>query len=257
MSEDYLPEPDSILEEETFTAPNGNTFRIIRTNELDPYEKPKPAVAMEMSTAAAAAAGDDFNGSSRRTAKLSIGTGKLTTFADLNAILDTLPSDDAMTHHHPPIEDTPESGRVAEEQRNVRTSAFLYAASRESDNDFHLILGPDPSTAQKRFMTAELSGLPPKSAASFHSLKSSRDAFKAHFGNRLPGSTYDVYASPQPVKIAGSLFFDVHHAGPVPKPGPEKLKPQTIWEIHPITEIEFLSAAHAMEIIHTDEKDEG
>ena len=245
-----------ILEQESFTAPNGNTFRILRTNELDPYEKPKPAIAMEESETAAAAAGDDFGGTSRRATKLSIGTGKVTTLIDVNALLDSLPSEDVMIHHDPKIEDTPEQTRVVEEQRNVRTTAFLYAASRESDNDFHLILGPDRSTPQKRFMTAELSGLPPRDFPSFPTLKSARDVFKRHFGNRLPGSTYDHYVPPQPVRITGSLFFDIHHAGG-PRPGPAEFKPATLWEIHPITEIEFLSGARAFEVVQTDEKDEG
>ena len=117
--------------------------------------------------------------------------------------------------------------------------AFLYAASREKDNDYHLILGRDPSLAPHKFMTVEISGLPPASSASFHALKAARDAYKAQFGHQLPGPTYDFYDPPMPVEVTGSLFFDMSHAQGGSTPGPSSAKPGQIWEIHPITKIVF------------------
>ena len=35
-----LPDPNSIIDEMSFTSPKGNTYRIIVTNERDPYDKP-------------------------------------------------------------------------------------------------------------------------------------------------------------------------------------------------------------------------
>ena len=43
---------------------------------------------------------------------------------------------------------------------NVRITAFLYAASLEDDNDYHLIVGRDPSKSEK-YVTVEISGLSP------------------------------------------------------------------------------------------------
>ena len=34
------PKRDSILSETPFKSPKGRTYRIIRTNEIDPYDKP-------------------------------------------------------------------------------------------------------------------------------------------------------------------------------------------------------------------------
>ena len=90
-------------------------------------------------------------------------------------------------------------------------------------------------------MTMELSGLPPQTSPSFPQLKAARDSFKNIFkklGGQMPGLTYDFYDPPIPVRIDGSLFFDMSHAKP-PHPGPPSLKNKmpTIWEVHPISKI--------------------
>ena len=132
------------------------------------------------------------------------------------------------------------SDRVVEEERNVRVVCWLYAASRENDNDYHLILGRAPGASPLRYMTMELSGLPPAVASSFPRLKSARDAYNAFFGSNRPGSSYDFYNPPIPALIEDSLFFDMSHATGTP-PGPSSLRPNmpTIWEVHPITRIIF------------------
>ncbi len=124
----------------------------------------------------------------------------------------------------------------------MHVTAFIYAASREADNDFHLIIGRDPKATPEIYMTMELSGLPPAGSASFTQLKAARDAFKKFFktdlGGKLPGLTYDFYDPPVPVQIDGSLFFDMTHAqGPHPGPPSLKSRMPVIWEVHPITKI--------------------
>lgn len=52
------------------------------------------------------------------------------------------------------------SPRAAEKQRNVTVTAYLYATKKETDNDFHLLIGDNPNGGDGRFMTAEVSGLP-------------------------------------------------------------------------------------------------
>jgi hypothetical protein len=42
-----------------------------------------------------------------------------------------------------------------------------------------------------------------------------------------------------PVEIGGSLFWDATHAGGGPTPGPQEFKPQTLWEVHPVTILTF------------------
>jgi len=143
-----------------------------------------------------------------------------------------------MLHHTPPIGIDSASGRVTEEQRNVHLTGFLYAASREADNDFHLIVGGDPAVSPEMYMTMEVSGLPPSASASYAALKAARDSFETFFGAHLPQLAYDYYHPPIPVVIEGSLFFDMTHAtGQAPGPPSLKSRMPTIWEVHPVTSI--------------------
>ena len=217
-------------------------YRIIHTNEVDAYEEgaTAPAKAGPLGTAPAAPTGDQYQGTARKAAKLSIAKKKIEPFADLKDLIASLPAEAAMIAHKPPILTTATSGRVSEEQRNVHVKVFLYAASREADNDFHLILGRDPHGPPELYMTMELSGLPPASNPNLKMLKAARDAYKAFFKTQLPGQTYDFYDPPIPVEIEGSLFFDMTHSTGG-RPGPASLKSHmpVIWEVHPISKITF------------------
>jgi hypothetical protein len=242
-----MPAPASVVGEEVLTpvratgpagaaAPGAQTvYRILMTNQTDPYDAP-------VSTAEAASfapAGDNFAGHDRKAAKLSVSQAHTESFNDLKDLVGSLTADAKMIGHHPKITTVETSGRTKEEDRNVKVRAFLYAASRENDNDFHLILGRDPRSAQM-YMTMEVSGLPPSSNPAFGRIKRARDAYKQFFGSKLPGPSYHFYRPPIPVEIEGSLFFDITHATGG-HPGPQDLRPHipTIWEVHPVTNIVF------------------
>jgi hypothetical protein len=224
--------------------PGIDHYRILRTDEVDAKDAPLTAEERASMIATAAAAirntGDGFMGTARRAAKLSIADAPAETFDAVGAIVPTLPSKSDMENHDPTITDDAASERVAEEERNVSLSAFLYAASRENDNDFHLIVGQDPHGQEEVYMTMEVSGLPPTSADSFTQLKSARDAFQGFFGEKAPGASYDFYDPPIPIRVEGSLFFDMSHAHGR-SPGPPTLHPHmpVIWEVHPISTIVF------------------
>jgi hypothetical protein len=215
-------------------------YTIIHTKEMDEYDKGAMGPGLAAAPAAAPT-GDDFQGTARKAAKLSISTAKTENFTDVKDLINSLPAESKMKSHKPPIGTGATSNRVKEEERNVHVTAFMYAASREADNDFHLIIGRDPKAPPEMYMTMELSGLPPSSSPSFKQLKAARDAFKKFFkdiGGQLPGLTYDFYHPPVPVQIDGSLFFDMSHAKGG-RPGPPSLKSRmpVIFEIHPITKI--------------------
>lgn len=248
-----LPARRSVIAEMPFTpgtagrrrlaAPGGEArYRILRTSEVDGYDPPipRPDVPAIGARAAAAPRGDAFKGKARKAAKISIASGAPQEFDDLKRLISALPKDADMINHEPPISAAQTSTRVAEEKQNVRVRAFLYAASREDDNDFHLIIGRSPNRSPSLYMTVELSGLPPKSSAHYSRLKKARDAYKTFFSSNLPGLTYDYYDPPIPVEVEGSLFFDISHANGS-KPGPKSLRASipTIWEIHPISKIMF------------------
>lgn len=216
------------------------TYRILRTNEVDPKDRPVARTQVAAIGAPAAPLGDEFDGSARKAAKLTIASTAAQSFDDLPDLINTLPQRRVMINHEPEITTEEDSGRVAEEDRNVRLRAFLYAASREADNDYHLIVGRDPNSTPHLYMTAEISGLPAAGSASFARLSAARAAYEAFFADQRPGTTYDFYDPPIPIEIEGSLFFDMSHAHGQ-GPGPRSLHKDipTIWEIHPISNIVF------------------
>ncbi|MEK6409899.1 MAG: hypothetical protein AABN34_23495 [Acidobacteriota bacterium] len=202
--------------------------------------------------------GDNFRGTARKTAKLSIGNGAVETFKDLKDLIASLPAANQMRNHIPPITVSANSRRVNEEQRNVRVRCFLYCASRGDNNDFHLVIGRSPQLQPEIYMLTRVSGLPTRNSETFSRLRAVRDSFKSHFKNNQGGLpthlSYDFYHPPIPLDVEGSLFFNMSHARGS-KSGPVSLKSRmpTIWEIHPITEIVFepekIDAAHAAETV--------
>jgi len=244
-----MPALDSVVEVPFVAAATAGAapapkYRVIETNEMDEYEldKTKPLILALSAAAAAAPTGDSYQGSDRKAAKISKAKGKLEKFNDLKDLIDSLTPDAEMVALDIPT--GPKSDRVPQEQRNVQVKAFIYAASREKDNDFHLIIGRDPSK-KELYMNMELSGLPPKSSPSFAALKAARDAYKKFYAevlqHPLPGMKYQFYPDPPiPVVIEGSLFFDATHSRGN-RPGPPSLKSRipSIWEVHPITKITF------------------
>lgn len=234
-----LPAPDSVIA--VTPAAAGAKYTVIHTNELDAYDEGAMGPGVAAAALPSLPAGDDYSGTARKAAKLSISTAKTENFQDVKDLVKSLVPDAKMIAHKPKITTTAASKRVKEEERNVHVTAFMYAASREADNDFHLIIGRDLKATPEIYMTMELSGLPPSSDASFKQLNAARDAFKKFFkgiGGKPPGLTYDFYHPPVTVQIDGSLFFDMTHAKGS-RPGPPSLKSRmpVIWEVHPITKI--------------------
>jgi hypothetical protein len=226
----------------------------IVTIQNKPYRiryRPQPAEEREQeetSTEAAPPTGagssipssERFAGTARRLPKTAIFEGPPQVMT-LDALLDEiLPTNQAMRNKH--IPKVPNSPRVAEEQRNVTVTGYIYAYKKESDNDFHVIFGTMPTDGSPaRYMNTEVSGIPiAGTGANRNTLWAVRNAFKANFGL---GSSwhggYDFPDPPVPIRITGSLFWDVDHENKFV--GPDSNKPRTAWEIHPISSIEFLA----------------
>jgi hypothetical protein len=250
---DRLPEPRHILVELALAPRSGVVaaavtgaptpgpvprFRILRTLEVDEYERPLlPADILPLTMPRPAPTDNRFQGTARKAAKLSVVDAPMESFNDTNDLIATLPTHSKMLEMG--IDTDAGTDRVDVEKRNVRVRAFLYAASIENDNDFHLIIGRAPDKAAK-YMTAEISGLPPNNSPFFDKLDEARSAYFEFFGDGLPGTGYDFYDPPIEIEIEGSLFWDASHATGS-RPGPTKLRPKmpVVWEIHPVTKIVF------------------
>lgn len=211
-------------------AIGGRSFAIRQSDERDPGETPPSGIG-------AAAPSEVFAGKARKASKLSLVEAPLETFGTVEELWHSLEDDDEMIGRQPPISRGPTSRRVAEEKRLVKVDALLCAASREDDNDFHLIICDDPkASADSRYcLNVEISGLP--SAGIYRApLKKARDEFSSLLQGNLPGDRYQFY-DPIPVTVVGALFYDIdHRPGQV---GPAALRPDTSWEVHPIKSIVF------------------
>lgn len=146
--------------------------------------------------------------------------------------------DDQMLEHDPTITRSAESPRVAEEDHNVTiNTAYIYGIYREDDNDFHMIIGNGETGSGMVLFNAEISGLP--GDANDKLLIAVRNKIIGRFGDiACRSGAFKPVDTLIPIKITGSIFFDVDHkAGVV---GFGKYKPKTAWEIHPVTGISFL-----------------
>ena len=188
----------------------------------------------------AAPEGDNYAPSSkpqRMIAKLSFVKTPPDIYAHIDNLRKSLPAEAVMQKHDPLITRDTNFDRVAEEKRNVRVTALIYALSHEADNDFHVIIGGDPDDPDRLYMNVEVSGLP-KDGPYRAQLKTARDQFKSHFGDALPAKPgFHEIKPPVPVQVTGSLFYDISHKPDAP--GPKAHKPHTSWEIHPVTDIQF------------------
>ena len=86
-----LPAKDSIIGVTTPTA--GTKYTVIHTNEVDAYEEAAKGPAFAAAAAAALPAGDDFGGTARKAAKLSISAAKTENFKDVKELINSLTAD--------------------------------------------------------------------------------------------------------------------------------------------------------------------
>jgi hypothetical protein len=168
-------------------------------------------------------------------------------FPDLEALRAYLRPqiDPLMRHRYPHLSEAASAAghRVAEERHNVSVIAYIHAVKHEAgahgDRDFHVMLGSSATTGSGIFMTAEASALPPEGDQR-QRLAAVRNQLLAILGTCRCEGRFMQVSPPIQVQVTGSLFFDgAHGIGSV---GPAYAKPFTVWEIHPILEIERLDA---------------
>ena len=192
--------------------------------------------------------GDNFMGTHRAIPKTKPLPGAATS-TDMTALLNgfrTGPtSNDGMRQEHtPPLSEAPDCDRSPEESHKITIEGWVILATKETDNDFHMIVStvPDPGDPADGWllMDAEVSGLPPDGTAGRAQLVSARKQFRDYFVPTVPDATGRGYVALTPVhvRLTGSMFFDMDHKPGVV--GPKNFKPATSWEIHPVTDLEVL-----------------
>jgi hypothetical protein len=182
---------------------------------------------------------ESFDGSDRKAAKLSIAPGRATSYNTLADFIQSLPADADMGNLNIPT--GPTSNRVPKEKHNVHIlKAYIYTYTRETDEDYHVILGTTDHKNTAVFFNMEISGLPPSNSTAYTKLKATRDAFTCFF--KIHGCVYGyvpVFNPPVEAEVTGSIFFDALHYTHHNTIGPSGYHPTSYWEIHPATELKF------------------
>lgn len=217
----YEPDPrDSIADNDTTQFNRGggdsyNTLQVMAANER--------------------CESDNFDGSNRRVAKITISPAGMESFNTLRALINSLEDADVMAAS---ISGS-NSLRIPAEDRNVWVKkAYLYCYSRQTDEDFHVIIGTTKKhTATTKFFNVEISGLPPAGDASFTLLNEARNDFFEEATENLCSSGYYCYATPLKIEVKGSLFYDKQHHNGLHGTGTKR--PDDAWEIHPVTFLKY------------------
>ena len=203
-----------------YKAPNGKLYKVTFVSD--------PSAPFGIETLKCGE--DTYSGRDRAIAKTSFVKGVTTTsFNSISQLIASLTPDAAIRQKL-----TRKSKRISDEQKNVRLekNIFLYAMKSESDNDYHIIVGDNKTLSKATLLNIEISGVPKTGNAAIQKV---RDFFETNFV-QLCGTKYAVFTgNPIPIKISGSVFYDVDH--PAGQVGPTGLRPKTSWEIHPIAAI--------------------
>ena len=226
-----------------YKAPNGKTYRVS-------FEADEQRMVRKMRTVrrrnihgvlrASTVTNDNcdsdnrFDGSYRKTAKTSIATHNAAGTSLTKLINRVLALDNES------ISVSSTSPRITIEDSVVTLiSVYLYAIARETDEDYHIIIGTSANPATAKFFNIESSGLPATGSPAFAKIKMAREKVIALLGGmeRCSGGYVKFNDHPK-VKIIGSLFYDKEHAHNIP--GPAGSKPKTAWELHPVTEFKML-----------------
>ena len=139
----------------------------------------------------------------------------------------------------------PSFGKRNEEVEMVNVTvndAWIYEISRQSDCDYHLLIGVHPSNDEGKYLNAEISSINLDSPDAMHLWnvrKSFRQQYQDQMGKSLPaGRSFAQPTPPIHIRVSGSIFLDADHDRR--EVGHHDIKNFTSWEIHPITKIEIL-----------------
>jgi hypothetical protein len=180
----------------------------------------------------------DYVGKVRAVAKTSIATRKTEFFETVGDFLATLPTDNYMRQTG--VND--KSLRTVDENRNVLLKkAYIFHIKEEPDQDFHLLIGDLNEKGEKvNILNVEISGLPKnKTTKDYFFLERTRRQLYEKYPEFFTGNkkTFVPKSKFPEITVRGSLFFDSHHSPD--QIGSGAAKPKSVWEIHPVTYIEF------------------
>jgi hypothetical protein len=227
-----------------FKAPNGKFYTI--TPDTSQYFEEDKTMSSNKSLNSESSNqpcdGNEFDGSDRKAAKLSVSDASVDDNETLEKIIGGLMPDDEISSKITSTDET--SNRISDEEHNYKFKAWIYTFKRQGDEDYHVIIGTTDNIKTAKFLNAEISGLPAQGSTYYTTLFNARKQFYDFFGwgeNSCEAKSYtkDYMKNPIEVTITGSLFFDKFHYEKKSEIGPSWARGDSYWEIHPITSIVF------------------
>ncbi len=230
-------QPDTItsLDKQTdsvayFKAPNGKIY--LATLSKRDSNEPITELANPLYCVT-----DSFLGIKRKNSKTSYAVATTKSYKNVAKLKASLLADSVMRKLSPAIKSDSASIRVTAEIKNVKIkTAYIYAVSREDDNDFHIIIGDSLPYDASKSISIEISGLPKPPNNNSNGIQKVRTKFENFFGEKCSG-TYTIFSPPIKITVSGSLFFDIDHGAGIIGTG--IYKPNSCWEIHPVSAITF------------------
>lgn len=136
---------------------------------------------------------------------------------------------------------TPLAGAAVKEGAIVRTVGWLHLVAAEADGDYHIQVS-DSADSGDHCLIVEV----PNPAPEFVKTEELRPRFETVrtfikgklLKDREPSTSGSVMQGKVYVRITGQLFYDDSHVGDQPR-GKKGMKAATLWELHPVTAIEF------------------
>jgi len=118
-----------VQEAVTAAGPTVGKYRILRTDEMDAKDvqltsAQKIEIQRTGKPAATKRSDDEFQGTARKAAKLSLSDANLESFSSVKALVETLPSKAKMVDRNPKISVDETSDREPEEERNSLYTRF-------------------------------------------------------------------------------------------------------------------------------------
>jgi hypothetical protein len=209
-----------------FRAPNGKYYNITIDDMSVDYLRVRDSLYCIT---------DWYLGTKRKRSKTTLVLKKYKNYKSVAAFRASLLSDSFMQTLN--ISSDSGSVRVVQEKRNITIdNAYIYAVSREDDNDYHVIIADTLPYDSSRSINVEFSGLPNPSNQATDSIQNARVTFESFMGEKCSGA-YTKFNPPVAIKVSGSLFYDVDHAPGIIGTG--IYKPNTSWELHPVSFIMF------------------
>jgi hypothetical protein len=135
----------------------------------------------------------------------------------------------------------PPPGAKVKEGDIISTTGWLHLVAGEDDGDYHIQISASADSGD-HCLIVEVPNPDPefvKTADLRPGFEAVRTFIKARLlKNKEPSSSGSVMEGKAFVRVTGQLFYDDSHVGDQPR-GKKGMKAATLWELHPVTAMEF------------------